>query len=58
MRANDGFDNCKAQAGAIHPALTRRVDAVEAIEQFREVLFRNFQAGVFDRYGGFIRVAS
>jgi len=45
MRVDDGFDDGKPEPGAIAFALTRRVDAVEAVEEPGEVRGRNFGPG-------------
>jgi hypothetical protein len=56
MRVNDGFDDGKSQSGAIAFALTRRVYAVETIEQSGEMLSRDFRARVLDANDGSIFV--
>lgn len=56
MCLNDGFDDGKPQSGTISIALTRWVDAVEAVEQSGEVFCRYFYAWVLDGNSGFTHV--
>ena len=56
MRINDGFDDGKPQPSTIPFALSRWVDAVEAVEQSGKVFSRDCQARVLYRNGDCIPV--
>ena len=48
VRQGDGARDCQPQAGAAHFSSTGRVDAIEPLENVRQVFGRDANAGVGD----------
>lgn len=52
MGSDNRLDDGEPEPGAITAALSGWIDAIETVEEFREVLGRYFRAGILDNDAG------